>query len=156
MLGNEGGAVMAGFKFDQEKCTACGACAVACMDQNDTDLKAGERPLRTVYKKETPDGTICISESCRHCEDARCIEACPWKCISRDEETGLVIYDDTSCTGCAKCMRACRYRAISFRKDRDGFPKMRKCDGCIGRLRAGLEPACTLNCPTGALKCILL
>ena len=143
---------MAGFRFDKEKCTACGACAIACMDQNDTDLKSGERPLRTVYKKETPDGTTCVSESCRHCSDARCIEACPWKCISRDEKTGLVIYDDTSCTGCAKCMKACRFNVITFRRDKDGFPKMKKCDGCTERIKVGLEPSCTLNCPTGALK----
>ena len=37
--------------FDPEKCSACGACAVACMDQNDTDVEAGELPLEELLKR---------------------------------------------------------------------------------------------------------
>ena len=29
--------------------------------------------------------------------------------------------------------------------------KMRKCDACIGRQKAGMKPACVKICPTGAL-----
>ena len=35
-----------------EKCSACGACAVACMDQHDIDVEAGVCPLRHIYDVE--------------------------------------------------------------------------------------------------------
>ena len=44
------------FGFDAEKCTACGACAIACMDQNDIDVEAGQRPYRRVLIQETRRG----------------------------------------------------------------------------------------------------
>ena len=34
--------------LDLEKCSACGACAVACMDQNDIDIQT-EIPFRHVF-----------------------------------------------------------------------------------------------------------
>lgn len=30
------------FKFNKELCTACGACLLACIDQNDNDIDNGE------------------------------------------------------------------------------------------------------------------
>lgn len=34
--------------FDGRKCVLCGACVIACMDQNDTDVAAGQRSYPTV------------------------------------------------------------------------------------------------------------
>lgn len=42
---------------------------------------------------------------------------------------------------------ACPYGVPSFGYD----GKMRKCDACIERQKAGLVPACVKVCPTGAL-----
>ena len=39
-------------RFDRSKCTACCACAMACMDEKDTDVEQGERALRQVYTEE--------------------------------------------------------------------------------------------------------
>ena len=36
--------------LDLEKCSACGACAVACMDQNDIDLAAGDSCYRKLQR----------------------------------------------------------------------------------------------------------
>ena len=30
--------------FDPEKCSACGACALACIDQNDVEVQKGQQP----------------------------------------------------------------------------------------------------------------
>ena len=38
------------FDFDPQKCSACGACAIACMDQNDVDEEAGMQSYRKVYE----------------------------------------------------------------------------------------------------------
>ena len=40
------------FDLDMDKCVACGACAIACMDQNDIKPDEGEKPFRTVGNAE--------------------------------------------------------------------------------------------------------
>ena len=41
--------------FDAELCCSCGACAVACMDQNDYDPKTGNAPFRTIFEMQHKD-----------------------------------------------------------------------------------------------------
>ncbi len=139
-------------ELDLSKCCACGACAVACMDQNDIDLSTGQRPFRVVFRQETrKTGAIeYYSMSCMHCDNAPCIQACPSGCLYKDPETNLTLYDNTNCIGCHSCAMACPFGAPTFGPDN----KMRKCNGCIDRIRAGLEPACVKGCTFGALKLV--
>ena len=83
-----------------------------------------------------------------HCDNAPCVLACPVGCLYKDEATGLTLFDNTDCIGCHSCAMACPFGAPAFGAD----GKMRKCDGCVERLRAGEEPACVRVCPTGALS----
>ena len=39
-------------ELDISRCCACGACAIACMDQNDFQVKEGQRPFRNVFDLE--------------------------------------------------------------------------------------------------------
>ena len=128
------------FDLDMDRCCACGACAVACMDQNDIEITE-EHPLRKVFAMEGTNGHAYISMACMHCEDAPCIVACPVGCLSKDER-GLTVYDSTSCA------MACPFGAPTYNR----FGKMQKCDGCAERLSHGLEPACVRTCSLGALK----
>lgn len=141
------------FNLDFDKCVACGACAVACMDQNDIDLKAGDKPFRSVAAVERPGDPkreiTYISMGCMHCENAPCIAACPVGCLKKNE-MGLTVYDNAACIGCHSCAMACPFGAPTFRPD----GKMAKCDGCMTRLENGLLPACVRVCPTGALTCV--
>ena len=134
------------FDLDMDRCCACGACAVACMDQNDIEITE-EPPLRKVFAMEGTNGHAYISMACMHCEDAPCIVACPVGCLSKDER-GLTVYDSTSCIGCHSCAMACPFGAPTYNR----FGKMQKCDGCAERLSHGLEPACVRTCSLGALK----
>ena len=131
--------------FEEEKCAGCNICSIACMDQNDYDPACGAEPFRNsgcVLK----DGKYRNwSTACVHC--GLCIDVCPFTCISRDEQTGMVIVDDTDCVGCGACANEC---PVSAPKIVDG--KMRKCDGCNERIKAGMLPACVRACPTGALS----
>lgn len=140
-------------RFYPERCVACGACSVACMDQYDILVKEGMRPLRRVYQVESYEasGKAHIgyySASCEHCDDAPCMDACPAGCLSRDPVTGFIVFDNTDCTGCQSCFRVCPYEAPTL----DCKGKMVKCDGCSERVKAGLLPACVLICPFDALK----
>ncbi len=143
------------FEFDKDKCSACGACAVACMDQNDIDVSSGRQPYRKTYNYEGQNGElVSMSISCMHCADAPCINACPINCLYKDKESGLTLYDNENCIGCHSCAMACPYGAPSFRviEGPHHREKMEKCDNCIERIRIGKDPACVHSCPTGALS----
>lgn len=136
--------------LDPERCVACGACAIACMDQNDTDVEYGS--FRNIYQvEEEHKGDVeytFLSIGCMHCEDAPCIKGCPTGCLKKDEETGFTIYDNTNCIGCHSCAMACPFGAPQFNEQH----KMVKCDGCVDRVKEGLEPACVRVCPFFALN----
>ena len=66
---------------------------------------------------------------------------------TKDPESGFTLYDTTNCIGCHSCAMACPYGVPAFGPD----GKMRKCDACIERQKAGMAPACVKVCPTGAL-----
>ena len=136
--------------LDLSRCCACGACAVACMDQHDLIPEGELHPFRTVFRDELGAGSqpeYC-SVACMHCKDAPCVLACPVGCLYKDAETGLTLYDTTHCIGCHSCALACPFGAPGFGPD----GKMRKCDGCVERLRAGMEPACVRVCSFQALR----
>ena len=142
------------FVFNPDKCCACSACMMGCMDQNDIDLAAGGSCYRRTFDQEIEeaDGSntcVYLSAACMHCTDAPCIDACPAGCLGKDPETGFTVYDNTNCIGCKSCAMACPFGVPSFNR----MGKMQKCDGCIERQLHGMEPACTRVCPTGALKC---
>ena len=138
--------------LDTERCVGCGACSVACMDQNDFEAGQETKPFRVVSTLEQETGGRLVltglSMACMHCTDAPCIKACPSGCISKDGQTGFTVYDTTNCIGCHSCAMACPFGAPSFGTD----GKMIKCDGCVERVKRGMPPACVKVCPFDALK----
>ena len=97
------------FLLDTKRCVGCGACAVACMDQNDFDPKTGSAPFRTVFETEHMEEKPSFhhySVACMHCDNAPCITACPVQCLRKDPETNLTVYDNTHCIGCHSCAMA--------------------------------------------------
>ena len=137
-------------ELDISRCCACGACSIACMDQNDIDLKTGVRPYRTVFRQEFNLGKSIeyYSISCMHCENAPCMRVCPLKVFERTENGFVVAVHQRRCIGCKKCLKVCPHDVPRFNKD----GKIVKCDGCYARVAMGLEPACVRACNTGALS----
>ena len=143
------------FVFDPDKCSACSACVMGCLDQNDIDLAAGEQCFRKTFNNEVKmrgGNTYCayLSTACMHCDNAPCISACPMGCITKDFTTGFTVYDNTNCIGCKSCATACPFGAPRFLAD----GKMVKCDGCNERVKAGMKPSCVRACSFGALTCV--
>ena len=133
--------------LDPTRCVTCYACVVSCKDQH-YDVDEQGPALRKALRYENEDGVIkCMSIGCMHCADAPCMAACPTGAIYRDEETSLVQVDSSACIGCRSCLAACPFGAPKFTADN----RMTKCDGCIERVKRGLEPVCVKTCPTGAL-----
>ena len=138
--------------IDIERCVGCGACVVACMDQNDIYPENGQVGFRNIYQIENgryPDATVqFISVSCNHCEDSPCIVACPTGAIKKDDKSGAVVVNHDLCIGCHSCALACPFGVPRY----DVENKMKKCDMCVERVEAGLQPACVRVCPFGALS----
>lgn len=143
------------FILHSEKCCACASCQIGCQDLHNADPNGTHPGNRRILHLEIPCGSgvehIYGSVACMHCADAPCISACPKHCISRDEETGFVVFDSTDCIGCKLCQKVCPYHVPQFRPDNG---KMVKCDGCNDRVKQGLLPACVRACPFGALECV--
>nr|WP_326167684.1 4Fe-4S dicluster domain-containing protein [uncultured Lachnoclostridium sp.] len=87
-----------------------------------------------------------ICPGCIHC--GRCMEACLSGALFRDDETGFVLADTDKCTGCRKCQTMCPVGVIHYSKE----GRIRKCDGCIDRIREGREPACVRVCCVHAIS----
>ena len=139
------------FDLNLEKCVSCGACAVACMDQNDIDPSHGDTPLRRIHLLEEGKDKIRytnLSVACMHCSDAPCVMGCPTGALYKDSATNLTLFDPDRCIGCHSCAMACPFGIPSF----DQKDRITKCDGCSERLKAGLKPACVRICPFGALS----
>lgn len=135
--------------FDPRECVACGTCAVACMDQNDTVI-GRDVPCRRIITLEDPDGTPVIrylSVGCMHCRIPACQKVCPQNCYTVDEETELVLLNPESCISCGACVKACPIGAVAL----DASGRASKCNGCRERLLLGLPAACERACQNHAI-----
>jgi Fe-S-cluster-containing hydrogenase component 2 len=101
-------------------------------------------PMRSrikVMKWETEG--LYIPMACQQCQDAPCMNVCPVKAISRDEDMGRVMVDYDVCIGCRSCVAVCPFGAMNFNViDRQVF----KCDLCDG------EPQCVRFCDVKAIE----
>lgn len=161
-----------GMLIDLERCVGCGACVIACKQENGT---ASGVYWCNVYTKEAgkyPNSKIRVFPSaCMHCEDAPCVGACPTKASYRRED-GIVFVDYDKCIGCRACVNACPYNARHYNyadpkknpywegSGQTPFEKVKsknhkvgkteKCTFCAPRLEQDKEPACVQTCITKA------
>ncbi|MGN6703745.1 MAG: 4Fe-4S dicluster domain-containing protein [Burkholderiaceae bacterium] len=91
---------------------------------------------------------LMMSDVCKHCANAACLEACPTGALFRTEFDTVVVQQDI-CNGCAYCVPACPFGVVDI-SEIDG--KAHKCTLCYDRLKGGLEPACAKSCPTDSIQ----
>ncbi len=133
-----------GFSFDPNRCTGCQACELACTIENGLDGFSWRRVSTFNRARRGQAPVIHLSMACNHCADAPCMEHCPALACIRDSATGIVTLDAERCIGCRYCSWACPYDAPKFDPEQG---VMTKCTFCCHRR----EPACVVQCPTGAL-----
>ncbi|MFB9238337.1 4Fe-4S dicluster domain-containing protein [Plantactinospora siamensis] len=91
---------------------------------------------------------LMMSDVCKHCTHAACLDVCPTGALFRTE-FGTVVVQEDICNGCGYCIPACPYGVIDQRKD-DG--RAWKCTLCYDRIGAGKTPACAQACPTESIQ----
>ncbi|HEX8994784.1 MAG TPA: 4Fe-4S dicluster domain-containing protein [Ktedonobacterales bacterium] len=91
---------------------------------------------------------LMMSDVCKHCQNAGCLEACPTGAIIRNEFGDVYVQPDI-CNGCAYCVIACPFGVIDVQEE-DG--RAWKCTLCYDRQKDGLEPACAKACPTQSIQ----
>ncbi len=160
-----------GFYTDTTVCIGCKACEVACKEWNqlpatnggkhemsgdsydNTRRLDGEhwRHVKFVeqFSEDRSDARwLMMSDVCKHCVQAGCLEVCPTGAIIRTEFDTVVIQSDT-CNGCRACIAACPFGVIGIN---DVSNVAQKCTLCYDRLQVGMEPACSQACPTDSIR----
>jgi formate dehydrogenase iron-sulfur subunit len=160
-----------GFFTDTTVCIGCKACEVACKEWNqlpddglfftgmsyDNTVALGastwrhvsfiERPVPLPGQEAGGFSWLLMSDVCKHCSTAGCLEACPTGAIVRTEFDSVYVQPDI-CNGCGYCIVGCPFGVIDRRED-DG--RAWKCTMCYDRLRGDMEPACAKACPTDSI-----
>jgi formate dehydrogenase iron-sulfur subunit len=94
------------------------------------------------------DRWVFMSDVCKHCTNAGCLDACPTGALIRTEFETVIVQPDI-CNGCGYCVPSCPFGVI----DRDPYDgRAAKCTLCYDRLEDGLEPACAKACPTDSIQ----
>ncbi|NEE02049.1 4Fe-4S dicluster domain-containing protein [Phytoactinopolyspora halotolerans] len=91
---------------------------------------------------------LMMSDVCKHCTHAACLDVCPTGSLFRTE-FGTVVVQEDICNGCGYCVPACPYGVLDVRPE-DG--RVWKCTLCYDRLSDGMEPACAKACPTDSIQ----
>lgn len=151
---------------DNSLCIGCRACQVACKQWNQLPSEEPEwtgtyqnhphftdktyRLVRFVEQRDeagTPTLRL-MSDVCKHCRQAGCLEACPTGAIYRTDY-GTVNINQDICNGCRYCVSACPFGVVAFNADTG---RANKCTFCNDRIHNGLGPACAKACPTESIR----
>ena len=103
-----------GMVIDLQKCAGCGACHVACKNEN--NVQTGFRWANWISETrgKFPNTTYdFVPTLCNQCEVAPCIKICPTQAPYKGEGN-ITMLDTDKCIGTRLCIAACPYGAISF------------------------------------------
>ncbi len=166
-----------GFFTDTTVCIGCKACQVACHQWNDLPAGHGPtKTSLPVLSGQSYDNTLSfsdvnwrhvkfieqfspdpqrakaawlmMSDVCKHCVNAPCLEVCPTGAILRTEFDTVYI-NEPACNGCRDCIAACPFGVIHMSETRH---VAQKCTFCYDRLKKDLVPACAQACPTQSIR----
>uniref|UniRef100_E6PD09 Formate dehydrogenase-N, Fe-S (Beta) subunit, nitrate-inducible n=1 Tax=mine drainage metagenome TaxID=410659 RepID=E6PD09_9ZZZZ len=189
-----------GFFTDATLCIGCKACEVACKQWNELPSDGYEftgnsydntsqlsgttwRHVDFIERESVDESGVTaswsmLSDVCKHCTNAGCLEACPTGAIVRNEFGSVFVQPDV-CNGCGYCVVSCpfgvidlieavghgddaaKYGLATLHDDRLNERKTAvqatggvagKCTLCFDRQRVGMVPACAKACPTESIQ----
>jgi anaerobic carbon-monoxide dehydrogenase iron sulfur subunit len=127
---------------DPAECTGCRICEYVCSANKHDVFDPSLSRIRVVRIEPVTMTAI----TCRLCADAPCILACPRDALTRSDENGTILVDDTKCDGCGWCVEACDFGAIVLN------PATRLAEICDLCADDEEGPQCVKFCPKEALS----
>ena len=138
--------------YDTTLCIGCRLCEQACAERwglpYDERIAAEEKLSEHKLTSVVTIGERFNRRLCMHCEEPTCESVCP---VGALEKTALgpVVYHEDRCIGCRYCMLACPFQVPAYEWSQ-ALPRVKKCDLCYERQKAGQQTACAEICPTNA------
>ncbi len=99
--------------IDLHRCTGCGACTIACKNENNVQegFAWAWRISKTVGR--FPNVRYDYRPTlCNHCRKAPCVRICPTRAMHK-ADGGITMHDPGKCIGCKSCIAACPFVVIS-------------------------------------------
>lgn len=149
-----------GMVIDLRRCNGCGACTLACKQENYTPPKTFRGHLLVGESGTYPNAKkFAYPTQCNQCKEPVCVEYCPTNATYKRAD-GIVAVDADKCTGCQHCIVMCPYqeRMCNYGEQKEYYPgqgstpleklgrqlhpypdgTIVKCDFCKDRVEAGL------------------
>lgn len=108
--------------------------------------------IEQINPERSETAWLMMSDVCKHCVNAPCLEVCPTGAIIRTEFDTVYIQEPV-CNGCRDCVGACPFGVIHMAgAENSGKGTAKKCTLCYDRLQHSLTPACAQACPTESIQ----
>ncbi|MHB1024673.1 MAG: 4Fe-4S dicluster domain-containing protein [Desulfobacteria bacterium] len=113
--------------IDLQKCAGCGACAIACKTENNTQGRARGQTFNWadfIYAEGGKFPNVeysVLPVRCNHCREPECIKGCPKPQALYKSAEGLTLYNYRYCIQCKKCQDKCPYSALDVDKQKVAY-----------------------------------
>lgn len=128
-----------GIVISPDKCIGCRTCELACSFNRNDNFNPKDAAISVLAFDEAG---LQVPMTCLQCDNPHCATVCPVNALEKEEDTGVVNYNNEKCIGCKMCVSACPFGNMTY------SPRLKeviKCDECGG------DPQCVKLCPSGAL-----
>ncbi len=156
-------ALLRALRVDHDRCTGCRLCEAACDERNGSvEIGVGLTvpglgdTTKSLIRVHGSAGPYYVAWSCLGCPDLPCVAACEAdafgagqrRALDLDPETGALRLAAEFCTGCQKCIDACRCDGGNVLRWDPVELVVGACHHCDG------DPACASACPFDAIELV--
>ncbi len=116
--------------IDLQKCSGCGACAIACKTEHNTQGRKNGHTFNWADFAINKSGKFpdvkyaAIPVLCNHCDEPACLKGCPEPKALYKTEEGITMYNYRYCVQCRKCFEpenSCPYSSADVNQSGDQF-----------------------------------